>query len=1029
MRADRQRLGAARDVKRPIPDPDRCGSTFAAHALGGWRPLEDLDLKLLSTRQRLLASSIMCGLAAAAWADTAAAQSGGDTAEVGEIVVTGSRIRRDTFNAPQPLSVVTAEAIRESGNTSIGDILLEQPNINPATNSQNSSTTLFLAGQTRADIRGIGPTRTLVLMDGRRLPFSDASSPAVDLNTIPSLMVERIETIAGGASAVYGSEAISGVVNFIMKKEQDGLEIDVQGGIAEEGDGEEFRTGFNWGSKYLDGRLNVLIGGEYAKQDKIMQKDRDWAYPGIRRDTRQTPQTIIPNSRSNNSPYAVFQLTGGALGTARAVALDIRNPTNVVRLSAACSTPTVQPDCQDESLPYSTFFNALQGKSDRAVLRTYVDYKLTDTWKTFLDATYVKAGGYGIFVPAFSSAPGGGTMPVVLRGDNAYLNGAGATAAALRAEWTAAGKPFTQASTAQVGKIWDEFGYRNVKSEREQVRVAGGFEGKFQTFGRDVNVDGYAQYSELSGTTISYNVPNIARVQQATDAVVLNGQVVCRDAGARAAGCTPWDLVNGPSREAILWTNANSATDQKVKQTVAGLNFATNLFDLPAGPVGVAFGAEYRKEESSFVQDALGATGALFFNAIGTRSGEYSVKDAYGEIRIPILRDAPFAEELSLELAGRVSDYSTIGGADQYRLHVEWAPVKDIRFRATESTAVRAPNIVELFAPQSRNFTTAAIDPCDKDVFRTASAAQQAARRVTCAAAIPGWNPATFISNFGTGRSSLPLLQGGNPDLGPEKAHTYEYGVVIQPRWIPGFQASADFFKYNITNQVGLVAINTLFQQLCYDSADAYASNPFCAQIQRDPTGTNGGAVPGGVVQVVLVNQNVASVKVEGWDYSMSYGFHTEDVFGQDFGDISLRVDATWMYRFAVQGLPGQAYTQAANTMNNGTPEWKGNASARWSYDKYSFSWSTIYVGSMISNSAFAPGAITRYKTGDYFRHDARVTYRVNDQTTLRAGVVNLFDRHPPQIPDNSIYTGTGTGSSQYDNRGRFFFVGAGMNF
>jgi len=180
---------------------------------------------------------------------------------------------------------------------------------------------------------------------------------------------------------------------------------------------------------------------------------------------------------------------------------------------------------------------------------------------------------------------------------------------------------------------------------------------------------------------------------------------------------------------------------------------------------------------------------------------------------------------------------------------------------------------------------------------------------------------------------------------------------------------------------------------------------------------------------VVLVNQNVASVKVEGWDYSMSYGFHTEDVFGQDFGDISLRVDATWMYRFAVQGLPGQAYTQAANTMNNGTPEWKGNASARWSYDKYSFSWSTIYVGSMISNSAFAPGAITRYKTGDYFRHDARVTYRVNDQTTLRAGVVNLFDRHPPQIPDNSIYTGTGTGSSQYDNRGRFFFVGAGMNF
>src|SRR5688572_27475245 len=173
-------------------------------------------------RSALLASAASASLFAVP--TYAQAQTAGDGVDVGEIVVTGSRIRRDTFNAPTPLSVITSESIRESGQTSVGDLLLEQPNINPATNSQNSSGTLFLAGQTRADIRGLGPTRTLVLMDGRRLPFSDASSPAVDLNTIPSLMIERIETIAGGASAVYGSEAISGVVNFIMKKEQDGLE-------------------------------------------------------------------------------------------------------------------------------------------------------------------------------------------------------------------------------------------------------------------------------------------------------------------------------------------------------------------------------------------------------------------------------------------------------------------------------------------------------------------------------------------------------------------------------------------------------------------------------------------------------------------------------------------------------------------------------------------------------------------------------------------------------------------------------------
>ena len=742
-----------------------------------------------------------------------------------------------------------------------------------------------------------------------------------------------------------------------------GTVVDLQGGITQRGDGEEFRGGFNWGKKFFDDKLNVLVGGEYAKQDLIMQRDRGDFFPGFRRDVRVTPQTILPGSPSAITPFATFQLIGGALGTARAVTRDVRdNGVSIVRLSAACSTTTSQPDCQDPALFFTGTLNALQGKSDRAVLRTYIDYNITDNWKAFIDASYVKANGYGIFQPPFSATAGGGTMPVVLRGDNAFLAGGGTTAAQLRAEWLAAAKTFTQGSTAQVGKFWNEFGGRDVRSSREQTRVAGGFNGKFEMMGRDFGASDYAQYSQLDGTTTSYNVPRVARVQQATDAVLLNGQVVCRDVNARAAGCVPWDLINGPSREAILWTNALSATEQTVKQTVAGLNFNTELFDLPAGPVAVAFGAEYRKEESLFVQDALGASGALFFNAIGTRGGEYSVKDAYGEVRVPILKDVLFAKELTLELAGRLSDYSTIGNTEQYRINLTWSPVEDITFRATEATAVRAPNIVELFAPQSRNFTTVAIDPCDKDVFRGVSAAQQAARRVTCAAAIPGYNPLTFISNFGTGRSSLALLQGGNPDLGPETAHTYQYGVVIKPRWVPGLSVSVDYFKYNLTDAVGTVPINTLLGALCHDDATmAFASNPFCTQIRRDATGTNGGAVVGGVTEVLLVNQNVASTKVEGYDYAVAYRLQTEDLFGKDYGSIDMRVDATWMYQFAQQGLPGQAFVQFANTITNATPEWKGNASARWTYDKFSFGWSTLYFGSMIISQVQQQG----YPSGD----------------------------------------------------------------
>ncbi|MBL8645480.1 MAG: TonB-dependent receptor [Rhodospirillaceae bacterium] len=942
--------------------------------------------------------------------------------------MTGSRIRRDSFTSAQPISVVTSESIRESGSAIIGEVLLDQPNINPATNSQNSSSTLFLAGQTRADIRGLGPTRTLVLMDGRRLPFTDASSPAVDLNVIPSLMIDRIETIAGGASAVYGSEAVSGVVNIIMKKEQDGLEVDGQAGVTQDGDGAEYRAGFNWGGKALDDRMNILIGAEYGRQNKIMQEDRDELFPGIRRDTRVTPQTILnPTSRSNTSPFATFQLIGGALGTARSVTRDVRdNGLSIVRLSAACSTPTVQPDCQDPALFYAAVYNNLQGEFERGVGRLYADYALDNNWKLTFDGMYGNGRGYGIFQPAFSSAAGGGTMPVVLRGDNAFLAGNSTAATQLRAEWLAAGKTFTQGSTAQVGKFWQEFGGRNVDATREIFKLTPGFEGKFQAFGRDVNTDGYFQYSEVTGDTTSLNVPNILRVQQATDAVVLNGQIVCRDATARTLGCVPWDLINGASREAIQWANASSTTEQKVKQTVAGINFATDIIDLPAGPVGVAFGAEYRKEESFFAQDALGATGALFFNAIGTRAGEYSVKEAYGEIAVPLLKDVVMAKDLTVEFAGRASDYSSIGNTDQRRYNLQWAPVEDVRFRMTDATAVRAPNIVELFAPQSRNFTTTGIDPCDRDVFRSATPAQQQARLVTCAAAIPNYNPLTFISNFGTGRPSLALLQGGNPNLGPETAHTYQYGMVVEPRWIPNLSFSVDFFRYTITDSVGTVPINTLLGALCHDDrTQTYASNPFCAQIRRDATGTNGGAVPGGVIEVILLNQNIASTKVEGWDYSIQYGFHTEDMFGKDYGTIAMRVDATWMYQFASQGLPGQAYVQFANTITNATPEWKGNASVRWTGDRLSLTWSTLYYGSMIASQAQQQGVLAPFKTGDYFRHDLRGTYKVNDMVSVRGGIVNLFDRYPPALPE--VFTGTGTGSSQYDNRGRYFFFGVNM--
>ncbi len=987
-------------------------------------------------RAVLLASVAAGGISIPHFA--AAAEAAAAATQVEEIVVTGSRIKRDTFNTPVPVSVVTGDQIRDSGRISVAEVLMDTPVINANTNAQNSSGTLFLAGQARADIRGLGTSRTLVLMDGRRIVFSDASSPGVDLNMIPSMMVDKIDTVPGGGSAVYGSEAIAGVVNLIMKKSYDGFQFDAQGGLTGEGDGAQWRAAGMYGGKFANDRLNVLVGGEASRTEVIMQKDRDWAYPGIRRNpgvfgALNAVQGIVPATKSNTAPTATFELTSSTdPSKALAYTLDYRNPTSVVKLSPQCSTPTVQPTCQDDALFYSASLNALQGRASRGIGRFYADYQLTDNVKAFTDIMYSKVIGFGVFQPAFSSAAGGGTMPVALKGDNAYLlNGATSTDLALKADWLAAGKALTSASTAQVGKFWGEFGGRNVRTERETTRVVVGMNGDLEAFTRKLSWDWYYQYGETSGSTTSYNVPNVQKVQWATDAITVGGAVVCRATtvaatAAAAAGCVPWNLIDGGSAAAIAYTNAQSTTTQDVKQSVLAGNVTADLLQLPAGPLAFALGAEYRQEQSEFVQDALGASGALFFNAIGTRAGKYNVGETYAELRIPILKDIPFAKELTVELAGRHSNYSTINRTNQYSARVEWTPVQDLTFRANQGTAVRAPNIVELFSPQSVNFTTAATDPCDKDSFSGATAAQKALRSVTCAAAIPGYNSSTFVSNFGPGRSSLQLLQGGNPGLGPETAHTYQLGFVAQPRWVPHLQIALDYFKYNIDNQVGTIPINTLITNLCYESTTAYAANPFCALIKRDPTGASAGVV-GGVTTVVLTNQNVAKVKVEGYDASVQYGVNLEDWFKKDLGSLALRVDATWEYRFALQGLPGQAFTQLANNISNATPEWKGLITAQWTYHDLQLAWTTHYIGTMASTTAFAPTALSPYYTGDYYMHDVRASYKVSDKLSVRGGILNVTDEPPPALPET--FAGTGTGSSTYDNRGRYFYVGANLKY
>jgi outer membrane receptor protein involved in Fe transport len=252
--------------------------------------------------------------------------------------------------------------------------------------------------------------------------------------------------------------------------------------------------------------------------------------------------------------------------------------------------------------------------------------------------------------------------------------------------------------------------------------------------------------------------------------------------------------------------------------------------------------------------------------------------------------------------------------------------------------------------------------------------------------------------------------------------------VVIQPRFVPNLQVSFDHFDMTLDGAVSTIPLNTLLADLCYDSATPVASNPYCALVVRDASGATAG-VPGGVSEVILTNQNVSSIRVKGYDAAIGYRFDVADLFGadQDFGKLSLRLDVTRMYAWKLQGLPGQKFTDLTNNLGNASPEWKANFSANYAWRDLTLGWATRFYGSAIPVTGSSAAALDPYYTGDYFMHDLKASYRLNDQIKLRGGVVNVTDENPPYLPET--FNGTGTGASIYDNRGRFFYVGATLSY
>ena len=986
-------------------------------------------------------TALLAPIAGTATAQDDAASATAEATNLDRITVTGSRIARTGFVTPSPVTAITAEEIRATGAQNIGDLMTRLPQIAPNYTLGNSTRFIGTAGLGLMDLRGMGTSRTLVLVNGRRHVGASPGSTAVDVNTIPVEWIERVEVITGGASAVYGADAVAGVVNFIMKKSFDGFEMRAQTGSAEEGSFDRSFVSFSGGKSFAEGRGNAAIAMEYSTQDRFGRGDRrigrlfQVSVPNPDFDPSQPP--------SQRNPQTVIAAPGGNHsisygGTFTIGAFDFRNPATYgnrylfnddgtfrrYRYDGQVVSNTSCVDCDFADL------NAvadLQPQFDRFSVNTIFNYELNDDHRLFFEGKYSKTESQFFGQPAFD-------QPVRIRRDNAYIRPELGTLMDASALPVLDGQKILQVSRFNV-----DAGRRGENVERQTSRFVVGLEG---FLGEDWTYEVSANYGQSTISRLNLNNRINERWHAGMDAVVdpATGQIVCRTTlSANAvnphtgavyspfarAGCVPFSVFgNGAvSPEAAAWFNVNSLNSSKLEQTVFSASVAnSSLLSLPAGDVGFAGGVEYRKEQSQENTDPLAALGLTFLNAIPSRGGEYDVNEVFAETTIPLLAGLPGVERLALDLAGRYSDYSTAGSTETWNIGLDWEIIPSLRFRGTHAQAVRAPSIGELFNPQSQNFATIN-DPCNylsTNSNRPNTAKDPALRQANCSAlGIPvGW-----IDTYSANR---PGVSGGNPNLDPETAESVSFGFVWQPEFLSGFGMSVDYWRVTLTDAIGSVTGQTNATR-CVDSPGGI-DNKFCSFITRAPVGgftdPQGREFPAySITGWSGLAENLSKSRRVGVDLEMDYRF---EFLG---GNALTRFVGTRLIQsreWTFQDFPDE-FNEYVTYVTD--PRWRANFQTKYTHGNWRGSWDMNYVdGNLrVTPASFSsnPGSTSPIRNPSYTYHNLQLGYTFkNTGLDVYVGVDNAFDKDPPLN-----YFGSDLGTAYYDNIGRYVYAGATYKF
>ncbi|RPE75934.1 TonB-dependent receptor plug domain-containing protein [Vulcaniibacterium tengchongense] len=978
-----------------------------------------------SLRRKTLAVQCALWLALPGLAAAQEAPPSDDPTTLDAVEVTGTRIRKAEIESQTPVQTLTREDIERTGLTSIGDIVQELTGSGSALNTKFNSSGNFGfspngdgvgAGSAQVDLRHLGPKRVLVLVDGMRWVNESSASgvgAATDLNTIPLALVERIEVLEDGASSLYGSDAIAGVVNIITRRNYEGGQITLNYGQYDKGDGELSGVDLAWGTN--TDKMNLFLGASHVDQEPVYSRDRAQAREPIPGTGLTFGSSATPNGRFvffPNAPSSACPLTDvdDDPATPAVPFCDITTP-NGSSFPNGVGYPNDFIGFDTPNRFNFAEYNMVLTPSKRSGVFGQIRYYFTDDVHWYAKALYNRRESTNQAAPEpLFFGPDAGT-------GNPYADDI--TISALNPY-----NPFgidlvssgPGANLVLIGRRPVEGGPRVFEQEVDTQYFATGLDGSFELGERSWFWDVNAAWSKNEAEQTNYGSYNIFNV-----AMALGDPAVC----AATPGCVPLNIFGGPGTitpEMLAWIQpvVRDRSEQKLSQFTA--NISGDLFEMWAGPLSMAAGYEYRKYEGSYTPDPLNyvtmpdGTVENHYNGVPSlpTSGEYDVNEVYLELNVPLFRDSPFGKSLDLSLAGRYSDYSSFGGQFTPKYGLRWQVADELLLRATYAEGFRAPSIGELYGSASRA-DLQLDDPCLIGVDGSAPTGNAA----NCAAL--GVPPGAAQSN-----SQISVTTGGNPELDPETARSFTAGLVFSPSFASGVSWSdrldleLTFYRHSIEGAVQAIDAQTQLD-LCVATLDPR----YCDGITRSSVGSING----------FNNRltNLGSIKTDGWDADVFWTLPETS-----FGQFKLSWQNTFVTRYEAIGAAGQVQPRrvGVEVTDSAIPDWTSNATLDWRYNHWSASWTVRHIseleeecGDAVAFPVCSDPSEGTNKLDATTYHDVQLGYRFDllKGLQLTGGVNNLFDEDPPICLSCSL---NGYDASTYDiPGGRFFYLRADLRF